>query len=199
MKTTKYFNTILTTFIFMASTSLIAQPLQVDTKKSTINWHGKKVTGEHFGTIEIENGWLFLEDDKIADGEFIIDMTSLKNTDLKDDGYRAKLENHLKSDDFFGIVKFPQSRLQIIDSEQVSENKLNVKGNLTIKDITHPIEFITEKEGDNFLAEIVIDRSKYDVRYGSGSFFDGLGDKMIYDNFILKVNIVTTEPDNQNM
>jgi len=193
MKTTK---SLLTTPLMVATMGLMAQEMNVDTQKTTIEWYGKKVTGEHFGTIALESGWLEWRDAKIINGEFIIDMTSIQNIDLQDDGYRAKLENHLKSDDFFGVEKFPQAKLQIIDSEILSDDKLKVKGNLTIKDITHPIEFITEKEGDDFVAEIVIDRSKYNVRYGSGSFFDNLGDKMIYDNFRLKVKLVMEEVEN---
>ena len=75
--------------------------------------------------------------------------------------------------------------------KNLQHNNAKVKAHLTIKDITHPIEFDAQKDGNWFMAEIVVDRSKFDVRYGSGSFFDNLGDKMIYDDFTMTVKIAT--------
>lgn len=189
----------LTTLFSVATIGMFAQDLKVDPQATTIKWHGKKVTGEHFGTIQLTEGRFVVEESRIVTGEFLVDMTSIKNTDVKDDGYRQKLENHLKSDDFFGVEKFPVARLEIVDSETLAENKLSVKGNLTIKDITHPIEFITVVDGNTFTADLVIDRSKYNVRYGSGSFFDNLGDKTIYDDFKLTVNLVTYPDEEDTM
>ncbi len=177
----------------MATTGLIAQNINVDTKASTIKWHGEKVTGEHFGTIDLKDGWISWNNDKLTAGEFIIDMNSIKNTDLEDAGYNAKLVGHLKSDDFFGVDKFPTAKLEIKSSEKFSSNKAKVKAHLTIKDITHPVEFEAQKDGNWFMAEIIVDRSKYDVRYGSGSFFNDLGDKMIYDDFTMTVKIATMD------
>lgn len=188
MKTIK---SILATIIILGTVSLFAQEMKVDTKKSTVKWHGEKVTGEHFGTINIKGGKLIWKSNKITGGEIIIDMTSIENTDLEDADYKAKLEGHLKSDDFFGVEKYPTAKLKIKSSSAFKDNKAIVKGQLTIKETTLPIEFSVQKEGNRFMAEIVIDRSKYDVRYGSGSFFDNLGDKTIYDEFTLTVKIAT--------
>jgi len=190
MKTIK---SILTTVIILATVSLFAQEMKVDTEKSSLKWHGEKVTGEHYGNIELKEGWLSWDNDKLTDGEFVIDMSTITNNDLEDAEYNAKLVGHLKSDDFFGVEKFPTAKLEIKSSDKFKNNKATVKAHLTIKDITHPIEFEAQKDGNWFMAEIVIDRSKYDVRYGSGSFFDNLGDKMIYDDFTMTVKIATMD------
>lgn len=182
---------ILTLAIILITTGLFAQSLKVDTKASKLKWHGEKVTGEHDGEIKLKEGWLSWNNDKLTSGEFIIDMSSITNSDLEDAEYNTKLVNHLKSDDFFGVEKFPTAKLEIKSSEKFSNGKAKVKAHLTIKDITHPIEFDAQKNGYWFMAEIVVDRSKYDVRYGSGSFFDNLGDKMIYDDFTMTVKIAT--------
>ena len=101
---------------------------------------------------------------------------------------------HLKSDDFFGVVKFPVAKLVITGSTPFDKGTGVVTGTLTIKDIMNPIEFkaATQKKDDGvwFFANIVVDRTKYNIRYGSGSFFDNLGDKTIYDEFKLKVNLL---------
>lgn len=188
MKTIK---TLFATLMILATVGLFAQEMKVDTKKSTLKWHGEKVTGEHWGNIDLKEGWLTWEDNKLTNGEFKIDMTSITNTDLEDAGYNAKLVGHLKSDDFFGVEKYPTAKLEIKGSEKFKSNKAMVKAHLTIKETTLPIEFEAQKQGDWFMAEIVVDRSKYDVRYGSGSFFDNLGDKTIYDDFTLTVKIAT--------
>ena len=168
---------------------LFAQQMKTDTEKSSLKWHGEKVAGEHWGHIDLKKGWLSWENDKLTDG--VIDMGSITNTDIEDPEYNAKLVGHLKSDDFFGVEKFPTAKLEIKSSEKFKNNKATVKAQLTIKDITHPIEFEAQKDDNWFMAEIIVDRSKYNVRYGSGSFFDNLGDKMIYDDFIMTVKIAT--------
>ncbi len=118
-------------------------------------------------------------------------MASIKNSDIESDEYRAKLVGHLKSDDFFGVETYPTAKLVITEATAFKNDEATVKGKLTIKKDTHPTEFKVKKSGNAYTATIVVDRSKYDVRYGSSSFFDNLGDKVIYDDFTLNVNIVT--------
>jgi polyisoprenoid-binding protein YceI len=189
----KKIKSIVAFVMILATTGLFAQNLTVDTEKSTLAWHGEKVTGEHDGMIELKEGWLSWNNDKLTGGEFVIDMSSITNTDLEEAEYNTKLVNHLKSDDFFGVEKFPTAKLEIKSSEKFSNGKAKIKAHLTIKDITHQIEFDAQKDGSWFMAEIIVDRSKYDVRYGSGSFFDNLGDKMIYDDFTMTVKIATID------
>lgn len=163
--------------------------LNADTTKSKLLWLGEKVTGQHTGTIKLQSGWLSMQDNKIVSGEFNIDMNSLKDADKND-----RLEGHMKSDDFFGVVKYPIAKLVITGSSTFEKGNGTVDGNLTIKDSTNPIEFkaALQKNSDGtwFYANIVVDRTKYNIRYGSGSFFENLGDKTIYDDFKLKVNLL---------
>lgn len=175
---------------FVVSANIHAQEkLAADNEKTTLLWLGEKVTGQHTGTIKLQNGWLSLKDNKIVSGEFIIDMSTIKDSEGNE-----KLEGHLKSDDFFGTEKFPTSKLVITGSDAFDKGTAIVRGNLTIKGITNPIEFkaATQKkdEGTWFYANIVINRTLFNVRYGSGTFFDNLGDKTIYDEFKLKVNLL---------
>ena len=162
----------------------------VDVEKSTIEWTGKKVTGKHEGTINLKSADLSIDNGMITGGNFVIDMTSIQVTDLSG-GMADKLRGHLTSDDFFGVASHPTATLEISGSEKGEEAGTQlVKGNLTIKNITHPIEFVTSMNGNTATAKITVDRSKYDVRYGSKSFFEGLGDNLIYDNFDLNVTLV---------
>jgi polyisoprenoid-binding protein YceI len=157
-----------------------------DTSKTTLTWLGEKVTGQHTGTIKLQSGWLTWSDNKIVAGEFIIDMNSIKES-----AGEKRLEAHLKTDDFFSVEKFPVARLVLTGSNSFEKGSALVRGNLTIKGITNPIEFksnIQRKDyGLWFFSDIAIDRTKYNVRYGSGTFFDNLGDKVIYDEFKVKV------------
>jgi len=186
MKTIK---TILAAIIVFASVAVIAQKVEVDTQNSKVEWLGKKVTGEHSGTIQLKEGFVQMKNDQLVGGEFIIDMNTIVNTDIEDADYKAKLEGHLKSEDFFGVENHPTAMLVIKEATAFKDNKASVTAHLTIKDITLPIEFEVEKGENKMLATVVVDRSKYDVKYGSGSFFEGLGDKMIYDDFTLMVSL----------
>jgi polyisoprenoid-binding protein YceI len=163
--------------------------LTADTTNTKLLWLGEKVTGQHSGTIKLQSGWVNLKDNKIVSGEFNIDMASLKDSENN-----ARLEGHLKSEDFFGTVKFPVAKLVITGSTPFDKGTGTVSGTLTIKDITNPIEFkaALQKKDDGtwFFANITVDRTKYNIRFGSGSFFDNLGDKTIFDEFKLKVSLL---------
>ncbi|WP_430811996.1 MULTISPECIES: YceI family protein [unclassified Carboxylicivirga] len=169
-----------------------AQVKQLDTKSSTITWLGKKVTGEHTGYISFKSGSLKMKNNQLVGGEFTVDMTSITCTDIENKDYNAKLVGHLKSDDFFGVDKHPTSHLKITKVSG-KDSKYNVKGELSIKGKTHPIAFDVIKEGHSFTGKLVVDRTKYDVRYGSGKFFENLGDKMIYDDFELNFKVHVTK------
>jgi len=181
------------TLSFLALSGLIfvnaaaQNKLTADTTATKLFWLGEKVTGQHTGTIKLESGWLNLQDNKIVSGEFNINMASLKETENN-----TMLTKHLKSDDFFGVVKYPLAKLIMTGSTPFDKGSAVVTGTLTIKDATNPIEFKAtmqkKDEGIWFFANITVDRTKYNIRYGSGSFFDNLGDKTIYDEFKVKVN-----------
>ena len=167
---------------------------EADVKLSHFEWTGKKIGGEHTGNISLSKGEVFIENGKLS-GAFEIDMTSIVNTDLAGE-WKEKLEGHLKSEDFFGVEKFPTAKFEITEAIPVenTEGLHLVKGSLTIKGKTHQIEFTAnlkvEKGKISAAGEVSVDRSKYDVRYGSKSFFANIGDKMIHDEFNLKFNIV---------
>ncbi len=171
-------------------------PASVDTKASVINWKGAKVTGSHYGKIALKNGNLEFKDGMLAGGSFEIDMTTITCEDLTG-GTADKLVGHLKSDDFFGVAKYPTSKFVITQVvSRGTPGAYKIAGNLTIKSTTKPIKFfadVKEESGKNVAtAKITVDRSDYDVRFGSGSFFDNLGDKTIYDEFELDIKLVTS-------
>lgn len=189
----KNIKSILVLAIITLSFSAFSQSYTLDANTSSIKWNGKKVTGEHSGTIQLQSGAFEVKNNKISSGMFTINMASIANTDIEDASYKAKLEGHLKSNDFFGVEKFPTATLEVKESTEFTKNTASVKGKLSIKGISQPIDFVVKKEGSKFSTVLVIDRSKFDVKYGSGSFFDGLGDKMIYDEFTLTVILYTAE------
>ena len=162
--------------------------IPVNTTKSTIKWKGEKVTGFHEGIISIKTANLTFDNDVLTGGEVIIDMSTINCTDLSGP-YKNKLEEHLNSDDFFNVSDYPVSKLKITKCSKVNENKYNVVADLTIKEITKSVEFETELVNNVATANLNIDRTKFDIKYSSESFFKNLGDKMIYDNFNLTVNI----------
>ncbi len=162
---------------------------EVDVDASSISWVGKKVTGKHEGTIKIKSGRLIMNDGAIAGGTFEIDMTSINVTDLSGN-MKGKLEGHLNSDDFFSTASYPVATVEITSANKKGDNTYDMIANVTIKGITNPVSFSATIDGNKAMADISVDRTLFDVRYGSGKFFEGLGDKMIYDNFDLSVTLV---------
>lgn len=180
-------------FTLIFSLSINSQ-VQIDINKSNIKWTGKEITTkEHFGALKFSKIDLKFDGDKITGGEFIVDMTSLDVQDLAGRG-KERLEGHLRSDDFFSVEKHNKSKLTILSSKKIKNGYL-VDGSLTIKEITHPIQFELISEAGGFVSNLVFDRSKYDVQYGSGSFFENLGDKLILDDIALSVNLYIKQMD----
>ena len=167
---------------------------KADLTNSKITWIGKKITGEHNGTVALASGDFVVDKDLLSKAKFEIDMKSIKNIDLTDESYRTKLEGHLKSDDFFGVDKFPKATFVIDKGIKLQKGITTIKGKLTIKGVTQTIEFKSvisnTPEGYKVWANITVDRTKFGLKYGSGSFFDNLGDKTIYDEFYLSLNLM---------
>lgn len=171
-----------------ANTEIETEKKEVKTDKSTITWKAYKVTGSHTGTVDLQGGSLLFEEDKLTGGEFVVDMTTLISTDLEGDS-KTKLESHLKSDDFFGVESNSSAKIVFTEVNPTGKNSYEVKGDLTIKGTTKPITFDVSVYGSKATATLKVDRAEYDVKYGSGSFFDNLGDKTIYDEFDLVVDL----------
>lgn len=178
----------LVAFVAFSFKAVDVEKKEVKTSESKIVWKGYKVTGSHEGTIILKSGSLSFNEDKLIGGEFVMDMTSLNVTDLEGE-YKGKLEGHLKSDDFFGIENYPSASLVFTDVKATGKNSYSVTGDLTIKGKSNPITFSISIYGNKATASLKVDRTKYDVKYGSASFFDGLKDKAIYDEFDLVTDL----------
>src|SRR5690554_3286464 len=166
MKQTLIFATLV-----LMSFGIEAQTHQLDTSKSSIEWTGKKVAGKHHGHINFVSGSLTKQGKSFNSGHFVVDMKSITNKDLTDAETNAQLVGHLKSDDFFGVEKFPTARLVITKGTLIKDDQHEFIGNLTIKNKTEPIKFNATVSSSNkqhiFTGKITVDRSKFDVRYGS--------------------------------
>lgn len=172
--------------VVISTASVSAQTKKVDTAKSSVNWLAKKVTGKHNGTVNLKEGALVFKQGKLAGGNFTVDMTSLTATDLTGE-YLEKLNGHLKADDFFGTEKFPTSTLVFKKIAAKSANLYTVTGDLTIKGITKSITFDLATAANTATTKFMVDRTVYDIRYGSKSFFESIGDKAIDNEFELAV------------
>ena len=175
--------------IFLITTSSLAQEYSLNTSSSELKWTGTELTTKiHYGSIGFKSGTITLSEGQPVSGKFVVNMTTLKNEDLPE-AYRGRLEGHLKSDDFFSVDKFSEAILEITGSNKLSSGSFDVNGNLTIKGITEPISFSMSPSDDHWIANLTFDRSKYNVRFRSGTFFENLGDKLIYDDIIIETKL----------
>jgi polyisoprenoid-binding protein YceI len=169
----------------------------VDIDKSKINWACKGVGKEHVGYVTIQSGSILIDTKTINSGFVYINMKSIVNTDIKDAGFNKNLVDHLKSKDFFASATYQTSTLKIIKTQRldVPEGQPNYKinGELTIKGIKKPIEFMSTikylKKSIAISGDVTINRTDWDIKYNSGSFFKDLADKLIEDNINLKLDI----------
>ncbi len=172
---------------------VVKKVVPINVAKSSVKWTGRKVTGQHTGHVKVKKGQLEFMGQDLVGGSFVIDMTSITCTDLKDKDYNKKLVGHLKSDDFFSVEKHKEAKLKIKSVMMGKGGHYDVNGDLTIKGITKPIMFMVNliPKGKNITAktQIKFNRVHYNIKYNSGSFFKGLGDKMIYDDVVVDVKL----------
>ncbi|MBB6112008.1 polyisoprenoid-binding protein YceI [Mucilaginibacter lappiensis] len=171
-----------------------AQNFKVDNQGSKLTWQAKKATGDHNGEVKISNGQFTSENNVLKSGTFDIDLNTITDADLIDQASNDKLVSTLKSETFFSTDKFPKANFAIVSATKTSGNQYDIKGKLTIKGITNDVSFpatlaISGKKL-NATAKITVDRTKYDIKFRSKNFFENLGDKVIYDDFDLNVNLV---------
>lgn len=190
---------LLTAMFLFCSILIHAQTqFNADPGSSLVNWKGSKPTGEHYGIVKVKNGFFTVNDKSIVSGEFEIDMKTITVKDIpSDEKSNQKLVRHLKSNDFFGVNNHPVATFKIISTESKGD-KTNFTGNLTIKGITHQVSFDAsiEYKGKMMLVKsepFTIDRSKWDIKFKSKSFFENLGDKFIYDDMELSVEVTATK------
>lgn len=186
-----------------AKAAVIASDVyKVDPKASSLKWTGKKVTGEHHGSVQIKEGQLNVVNGAVTTGKFVIDSTSIVDEDLTDPSYNAKLVGHLKSPDFFSADKYPTATFDITKVEPLANGANGathtVSGTLTIKDISKPLSFpakisVSPTAVTADAKGVAVDRTQYDIKYGSGKFFQGLGDKVISDQFWLDISLVANK------
>ena len=176
----------------VATAEATATKYMANATESVIEWTGYKPTGSHVGTIKIESGVFSVNDGNLESGTFIIDMNSLADSEAN-----AKLEGHLKSADFFDIETYPNASFEVTSIE-TEDGKTMLSGNLTMKDATNNISFpVSTEMKDDMLTltseTFTINRSKWNIKHGSKSFFDNLGDKFINDNIELKVTLTASK------
>lgn len=171
---------------FSFSSGILESEKQVKTSK--VVWKGYKVLGSHEGTVNLKSGFLSFDNEVLTGGEFVLDLTSISCTDLEGES-KGQLEGHLKSEDFFGVEKFPTATLKMIKVKSSGKNSYAVTADLTMKDVTKEIEFEASIYGNKASASLKIDRTEYNVKYGSESFFGELKDKAIYDEFDIVIDL----------
>lgn len=178
--------------LVMVQSWVWAESYQVQADASEVKWTATKVTGRHEGLIKMASGTVEFTDGQFSGGEAVIDTASLTVEDLQGKG-KDKLTTHLKSADFFDVANFPEASIKITEVKSAGENLYDVTADLTIKDVTKPVSFQAKVEksdvGVTASASITVDRTDFDIRYGSGKFFENLGDKMIHDIFTLDVSV----------
>lgn len=177
--------------------SLAPKVASVNTSESTITWTAKKVTGQHHGKVPITAATLDYQNGRILGGTFEMDMTSLTVEDLTDAEMNKKLTDHLKSDDFFSVLKHNKSTFKITNAKTTNGKDYQLTGDLTIKNITKPVTFpvTVEVAGGKIVAsgKLTFDRTDYDIKFRSGTYFENLADKLIYDDVELDVKLVASE------
>ena len=187
---------ILISFLFLNSLAVYTQTesLSININKSKVKWYGDEITGkQHYGSLKFKEGKIIITgtgkvSDKIISGNFIVDMTSLSVEDLRGRG-KNNLEGHLKSDDFFSVNKYNYAYLKILNSNDPINGVQTLNGNLTIKGKTHTVTFTMELNEKKAKSNLIFDRTKYDIIFRSGNFFQNIGDKLIYDDIKLEVSL----------
>jgi len=198
MNMKKYLTHIAMGTLLLSQVALAGTPIDVD--RSKVEWLGEKVMGQHNGNLQLKKGEVEIENRTLVAGRLVFDMKSINVLDIKDPKKKGNLEKHLKDDAFFGVAQYPFAIFEITSAVSIQkagpgEENYEIQGELTIKGITHAVSFKTlvdiKSKRSSASGKIIVDRTLYGIRYGSGKFFDGLGDKAIYDDFVISFDVLT--------
>ncbi len=161
---------------------------------------GEKVTGQHNGNLQLKRGEVEIKDGRLTGGKLVFDMKSIRVLDIEDKKRNKSLERHLKDEDFFGVSNYPYSVFEITSAHPIKKagddaENYDLSGELTIKGITHTVSFKArvdiKSRHSKASGMILVDRTRYGIKYKSGKFFEGLGDRAIYDDFAISFEVVT--------
>jgi len=177
---------------------------QIDIQRSRIEWIGRNLLNRHFGTLRVRAGEIEVRHAAIARGKLTVDMDSIQNADVEDPALRKLLIAHLKSDDFFDVQRFPTAEFQLSNITAFADSKpgnpnTEIRGTLTLKSVSNNIAFpaIVAPTPDGLLAvdaHLDLDRTRWNVRYGSGKLYDKLGKHLVNDQISIELKLVTRAP-----
>jgi polyisoprenoid-binding protein YceI len=200
IKTTLMKHTLVVLIFVGLSSIATAQEVRYksDLQKSKVLWYGYYLFsfGEHYGSIDLTQGELLMKGNELVGGNFEIDMLTIVNIDMGEDG--KSLADHLKSEDFFAVDQFPKAQFKIektkkMDDVRPGDPDVEITGLLTLKGVAHPITFpaFLQVNGNEVIAKakLKFDRTKWNVRYGSGKLFGDVGDNAISDAIGLDLNL----------
>ncbi len=175
------------------TTTMTATEIKVDTEKSVVEWIGSEPTSSHNGTVKLSSGKFNLSENKLVGGEFVIDMNTITDLDVKSEKYRKKLENHLKDGDFFDVKQFPTAKFVITDVKENGE-KVDIKGDLTVRDntksIVFPATFKATETGYSLVSDTFkINRLDYGITFKSKTIMASLKDEFIKDLIEFSVKV----------
>ena len=205
-----YINVILRLTLFLSFSFSFSQDKHlIDIDRSALHWYGYKVTGEHDGNVNVSSGYVTLDfnDYTVTDAYIKMDMNSITVSDIKSEKWNNKLVNHLKDDDFFSVSDFPFSSLKVLSKvspdnlvvykEEDKDSEVLYNCLVTIKGIENIIRVpitVSKLNGSFHTSGTVkLDRTLWNIKYKSQKYFASIGDRMIYDNFVISFSIYTNE------
>ena len=171
----------------------------VDSDTSQVEWAGRNPSTRHIGTVDIANGVIDIKDRTIT-GTVEIDMTTIHNINLEGDELQPVLEAHLRSDDFFFTKMFPKAVFTFKEAKRIEPGWLtapnyHVNGKLNLRGVSADLEFDATvaliQDGSLVLeAHFDIDRTRWNVIYGSTRFFEHLGMHKVFDILSFQIRII---------
>jgi polyisoprenoid-binding protein YceI/rhodanese-related sulfurtransferase len=175
--------------------------LEIDPAESRVEWTGRNLLNKHYGRIALRGGKLQFVRGQLAKGEITLNMDAITCQDLAGDPLADVLIAHLKSDDFFDVELYPEARFVITSVQPIANAtpgspNLTVRGDLTLKGTTRPVELaattgITPEGKAAAQAALAIDRTLWHVLYGSGKYFRHLGGHLVNDLIEIQLRVVT--------
>jgi rhodanese-related sulfurtransferase len=171
----------------------------VDVEASVVEWAGRNPNTTHFGTVPLTRGDLAVRDGVLS-GEFEVDLTRIENESLAGNDLKPVLIAHLESDDFFFAKLFPKAAFTLsegvpVEGATATSPNYDVRGRLALRGVTADLDFpatLNRRDDGALVAEahFDIDRTRWNIVYGSARFFDHLGMHLVFDLISFRIRLV---------